>query len=131
MRNGEAIYRVSQHRTQDNLRVSYLWLEDVNWPDWVTAARSKLYQEHFSTDKLVGFTTLISFLVTPRKLGPDISTLFDIARHFNVGGVVNLHHTLKSHRKPITSEHLGVFRDTGQIYFAFASGPLRVRSEER
>src|SRR6516164_5699436 len=110
MRNGEAINRVSQHRTQDNLRVSYLWLEDVNWPDWITPARSELYQEHFSANKLIGFTTLISFLVTACELGPDISSLFDIARHFNIGGVVNLQHTLKSHREPITSKHFGVFR---------------------
>src|SRR5947209_7911605 len=115
MRHGETIDRVSQHRTQDNLRVSYLWFEDVNWPDWVTPARTELYQKHFSADEPIGFTTLISFLVTTCELGPHISLSFDVARHFNIGGVVNLHHTLKSHREPITSKHLGVFRDTGQI----------------
>jgi hypothetical protein len=52
--------------------------------------------------------------------------LFDVARHFNIRGIVNLHYTLKRHRKPITSEHFGMFRNTGQVYFALAPIPLRI-----
>ena len=79
--------------------------EDVYWPHRVLGSIAELRKEHLPADELIGLAPGRRLLVPAAVLGVPVRLGFEVARHFDVGGVMGLQYVFDGHRQSVALEH--------------------------